>query len=118
MLEPVKVMIDEQTKLTLRQLQDVFSDLLAPLKQLEMLSGNDDAQKMQKDIEDKLLRLSTRLDDAVEDLTRKIDAVAASQEEIFSKVAAIADLQGKLISKGQSKAGAVKKVSRKCVKKA
>ena len=117
MLEPVKVMIDEQTKLTLRQLQDVFADLLAPLKQLETLSGDDDAQKMQK-IEDELRRLSTRLDDAVEDQTRKIDAVAASQEEIFSKVAAIADLQGKLISKGQSKAGAVKKVSRKCVKKA
>ena len=117
MLEPVKVMIDEQTKLTLRQLQDVFADLLASLKQLETLSGDDDAQKMQK-IEDELRRLSTRLDDAVEDLTRKIDAVVASQEEIFSKVAAIADLQGKLISKGQSKAGAVKKVSRKCVKKA
>lgn len=117
MLEPVKVMIDEQTKLTLRQLQDVFADLLAPLKQLEKLSGDDDAQKMQK-IENELHRLSTHLDDAVEDLTRKIDAVAASQEEIFSKVAAIVDLQNKLISQGQSEAEADKKTAGKCVKKA
>ena len=104
MLEPVKVMIDEQSKLTLKQLQDVFAELLAPLKNLEKSSGDEDSQRLQQ-IESELHRLSTHLDDAVDDLSRKIAAIADAQAEVFSKVAAVASLQEKLLSKEAPDAG-------------
>lgn len=94
MIESVKVMIDEQSRLTLKQFEETLGELLAPLKRLEDVgtAANGPAQG-ESAIDESLRSVKASLEDAFDDLARKVDALANAQNEIFAKVAAVARAQ-------------------------
>lgn len=104
MMESVRVMIDEQSKLTLKQFEESLGELLAPLKRLE--DGADPADTASQGdaaVKEALKSLKAMMEDALDDLTRKVDAIASAQSEIFAKVAAVARAQSEMAAKPEAK---------------
>lgn len=87
MIEPIKVMMDEQTKLALRQLEGALSELLAPLKNLGAGGGPADGDAAVQQVVVEIKKLSNLVEDAVDDLKRKMTTICDNQAELFRKVA-------------------------------
>lgn len=92
MIEPIKVMMDEQTKVALKQLEGALADLLSPLKKLDEGGGDSDGMQVQQ-IVGEIRKLSHLLEDALEDVKRKLSDVCDNQAELFRKVAELSARQ-------------------------
>jgi len=101
MMEQVKIMVDEQTKLTLKQLQDALSVALAPLEKLNTFQANSGAGGTGK-AEEEIRRLSRDLEDGLEGVSRKIGDVLTAQEDLFSRISALAKRQDELVQMVQA----------------
>lgn len=89
-MEQVKIMVDEQTKLTLKQLQDALSDLLAPLEKLNEPQAGTDAGEAVGKVADAVRRMSRDLEERFDDVMRKIDGVQTAQDDMSARLTAIA----------------------------
>ena len=91
MMDQVKVMVDEQTKNTLRQLQAAFADLLSPLEKLNALgqggAGQEEIAKLARDVRN----VGDDVQDGLGDLVRKVSSVAAAQDALYARIAAVAE---------------------------
>ena len=92
MIEPIKVMMDEQTKVALKQLEGALADLLAPLRKLDEGGGTSDGMDVQQ-ITGEIRKLSNFLEDALNDVKRKLSDVCDNQEDLFRKVAELSAKQ-------------------------
>ena len=90
-MEQVKMSIDEQTKQTLRQLQETFAELLSPLNKLE--NGVPSGGAGGEDLRRELQKLGNALNDNSDDLQRRVKSIEDAQQSIYSRVASIADGQ-------------------------
>ena len=97
MIEQVKMSIDEQTRLTLRQLQETFAELLSPLNQLEKLSPAADAGD--NDFRRELQKVANAVSDVSDDVLRKLKAVEDAQQSLYSRIANVAEEQRALLAK-------------------
>ena len=91
MMDHVKVMVDEQTKNTLRQLQAAFADLLSPLEKLNALGqggvGQEEIAKLSRDVRG----VGDDVQDGLDGLRRTLSSVVTAQESLYARVAAIAE---------------------------
>ena len=91
MMDHVKVMVDEQTKNTLRQLQAAFADLLSPLEKLNALGqggvGQEEIAKLSRDVRG----VRDDVQDGLDGLRRTLSSVVTAQESLYARVAAIAE---------------------------
>ena len=128
MIESVKVMIDEQSRLTLKQFEETLGELLAPLKRLEEVgTAANGPEQGESAVNESLRSVKASLEDAFDDLARKVDALANAQNEVFSKVAAVARAQAETnarldsileaLSVQKAKTAAPKKPTKKSTKK-
>lgn len=99
MIEQVKVMVDEQTKRTLVQLQNAFAELLAPLEKLDELGGAGDAQGVSAQLSSEMRKIANAVEDATDDLKRRIAEIADNQAELFGKFAQLVSNQETMLSK-------------------
>jgi len=116
MMEQVKIMVDEQTKLTLRQLQDALSAALAPLEKLNAFQANVGGVDAGK-AEEAIRRLSRDLEDGLDGVSRKIGDVLTAQEDLFSRISTLGKRQDELFQVVQALA-APKAEASESVKKA
>lgn len=96
-MEQVKMSIDEQTKQTLRQLQETFAELLSPLSKLE--NGIPSNSGAGDDLRRELQKLGNALNDNSDDLLRRVKSIEDAQQSIYSRVARIADGQTAITAK-------------------
>ena len=96
-IEQVKMSIDEQTKQTLRQLQETFAELLSPLSKLE--NGIPSNSGAGDDLRRELQKLGNALNDNSDDLLRRVKSIEDAQQSIYSRVARIADGQTAIAAK-------------------
>ena len=98
MLEEVKVMMDEQTKLVLGRLQEAFEDLLSPLRSLNgaAVTGSPDAAHK---VAEGLKRLSEDMEDSADAISRKLADIAQSQESLYAKLANVISMQAAMAEK-------------------
>lgn len=101
MMDQVKIMVDEQTKLTLKQLQDALSVLLAPLEKLNALQSTAGTGECGKTNE-AIRRLSRDLADGIDGISRKIGDVLTAQEDLFARMAALGKRQDELVQAVQA----------------
>ena len=96
-MEQVKMSIDEQTKQTLRQLQETFAELLSPLNKLEngVPSGGAGGEDLRREFQ----KLGNALNDNSDDLQRRVKSIEDAQQSIYSRVASIADGQVAIAAK-------------------
>ena len=99
MIEQVKVMVDEQTKRTLVQLQNAFAELLAPLGKLDALGGAGDAQGVSTQLSSEIRKIANAVEDATDDLKRRIAEIADNQAELFGKFAQLVSNQETMLRK-------------------
>ena len=99
MIEQVKVMVDEQTKRTLVQLQNAFAELLAPLEKLDELGGADDAQGVSTQLSSEMRKIANAVEDATDDLKRRVAEIADNQAELFGKFAQLVSNQETMLRK-------------------
>lgn len=93
MMEPVKVMMDEQTKLALKQLEGALSELLAPLKNRGTGDSSANLDAAVQLIICEIRKLSNLVEDAVDDIKRKMTDVCDNQAELFRKLAELSARQ-------------------------
>ena len=96
-MEQVKMSVDEQTKQTLRQLQETFAELLSPLSKLE--NGIPSNSGAGDDLRRELQKLGNALNDNSDDLLRRVKSIEDAQQSIYSRVASIADGQTAITAK-------------------
>ncbi|MDO5012199.1 MAG: hypothetical protein Q4E56_01640 [Pseudomonadota bacterium] len=96
-MEQVKMSIDEQTKQTLRQLQETFAELLSPLSKLE--NGVPSSGAGDDDLRRELQKLGNAVNDSSDDLLRRVKSIEDAQQSIYSRVASIADGQTAIAAK-------------------
>jgi len=101
MMDQVKIMVDEQTKLTLKQLQDSLAVLLAPLEKLNALQSTAGTGEVGK-TEEAIRRLSRDLEDGIDGISRKIGDVLTAQEDLFARMAALGKRQDELVQAVQA----------------
>ena len=96
-IEQVKMSIDEQTKQTLRQLQETFAELLSPLSKLEngVPSSGADEEGLRRELQ----KLGNAVNDSSDDLLRRVKSIEDAQQSIYSRVASIADGQTAIATK-------------------
>lgn len=96
-IEQVKMSIDEQTKQTLRQLQETFAELLSPLSKLEngVPSSGADEEGLRRELQ----KLGNAVNDSSDDLQRRVKTIEDAQQSIYSRVASIADGQTAIAAK-------------------
>ena len=93
----MKMSIDEQTKQTLRQLQETFAELLSPLSKLEngVPSSGADEEGLRRELQ----KLGNAVNDSSDDLQRRVKTIEDAQQSIYSRVASIADGQTAIAAK-------------------
>ena len=101
MVEQIKVMMDEQTKLVLKQLEGALLELLSPLKNLDAGGGSADTNEATQLVVGEIRKLSNLVEDAVDDIKRKMIDVCDNQSELFRKVADLSAKQDAVQTKLQ-----------------
>lgn len=100
MLEQVKIIVDEQTKVTLTRLQEALSRALAPLAQLERISvGTADAGNVSAEIATEFRKISNVVEEGLSDVTRKLSSIEGNQDELFSKFAQLVSNQNEMLKR-------------------
>lgn len=98
MMEAVKVMMDEQTKLALGRLQEALEDLLSPLRSLNGAAATGSSAAAQK-VAEGLKRLSEDMEDSADAISRKLADIAQSQESLYAKLANVISMQAAMAEK-------------------
>ena len=109
MIEQVKVMVDEQTKRALVQLQNALSDLLAPLSKLDQLAGAGEGQGSSQQLSSEFRKIANAVEDATDELKRRISEIGDNQAELFSKFAQLVANQESMLKKLDVLSGGVRK---------
>ena len=98
MIEEVKVMMDEQTKLALGRLQEALEDLLSPLRSLNGAAATGSSAAAQK-VAEGLKRLSEDMEDSADAISRKLADIVQSQESLYAKLANVISMQAAMAEK-------------------
>lgn len=98
MMEEVKVMMDEQTKLALGRLQEALEDLLSPLRSRNGATATTPPDAAQK-VAEGLKRLSVDMEDSADAISRKLADIAQSQESLYAKLANVISIQTAIAEK-------------------
>lgn len=87
MLKTVKVLTDEQTRLSLNRLRDDFAEILAPLEKLDSI--REDLQGLVErndDLESSIGRKIADLSDSVAAVKSKVNELLENQEDCLNKI--------------------------------